>query len=437
MKDLYIRPDCNRGSVFHPRNPGLKPGWAPFSDKKTVFILLLVALSLRVIVLFTFDSISKPQVWEYEEIANNILKGKGLYFTLLDTKYQNTAMVLYPLTCAGIYYVTKHSFLAVKTFQILISLLSCLIIYKLSKRIFGYITGIIALALISIHPGLIVYSVKLHPLTLDILLFTLSIYCFFLIFNNQRVIRNSFLTGLCIGITLLTRATIGLFLPVMIMILGYRFWSQKYKLLKIIITLGAGVFLIVSLFVARNYIIFNRVVLLPNDSGSNFWTGNNPNSLGTANTLDGKSVMYSMPRDLSEKLKVSDEFGQNKLFYQEAENFIKNNPIGSLALFGKKLYYYWWFSPNQGLNYLRSWLIMYKVYYTVILLFAISGFFAAFKKIEPQRRYILYTLLLFFITISIAQSLYYVEGRHRWAIEPMLLIFTANGIVSIKNMVKR
>jgi len=45
MKNLYIRPDTiNRGSVFRPRNSGLKPGWAPFIIILTgIFIFCMAA----------------------------------------------------------------------------------------------------------------------------------------------------------------------------------------------------------------------------------------------------------------------------------------------------------------------------------------------------------------------------------------------------------
>lgn len=402
-----------------------------YSEKGPKIILLslfLLLIGARIFALFFVESITYPETWEHEQIANNLLKGEGLYFTHLGAKYRNTAMVLYSLMCTTIYYFTNHSYFAVKIFQILLSALNCFLVYRISKMLFGNIVGLIAFALVSFHPGLVVYSVKLHPLTLDALLFTLSIYFLLLVIEKRKILKNGLLAGLSIGAALLTRATIGLFIPFALITIFLKMMKSNGGALRSIIYIATGIFLILFPLIIRNYSLFHKIVILPNDSGINFWRGNNPHTIGTANTLNGKSVLVSAPIDFLKEVKELDEFGQKRLFYQEARNFIKNNPGKSLILFGKKLYYFWWFSPTQGLNYPKSWLSIYKLYYSIILLLAISGFFTGIKIIPRQKRQMFYLLLLFFITVSIAQALYYVDGRHRWAIEPLVLIFSASGI---------
>jgi hypothetical protein len=48
----------------------------------------------------------------------------------------------------------------------------------------------------------------------------------------------------------------------------------------------------------------------------------------------------------------------------------------------------------------------------------------------------IYLLIGMCLAISFFQSIFYVEMRHRWAIEPILLIFAANGIINLRNIVK-
>ena len=191
-------------------------------EKCLVAGLLLFSVAVRIIALFTVESIAHPNTWEYEQLANNFLEGKGLYYDYLNMRCRSTSMVLYSLICAWIYYLTSHSFLAVKLFQILISVFACFLTYKFSRRLFGGRVGIIALALISVHPGLVVYSIKLHPLTLDVLLFILSIFFFTSLLEREKIAANSILTGIFMGMALLTRATIGLFIPAVFLMILFR-----------------------------------------------------------------------------------------------------------------------------------------------------------------------------------------------------------------------
>jgi len=395
--------------------------------KPILIVVILFLLAIRIFALFYIENVNSPQIWEQEILANNLLEGKGFYYPNFNTEYRSTAMVLYSVLCATIYYFTGHSYLAVKILQILISLFTCFLLYKISSKLFGDKIGIIAFILGLSHPALIVYSVKLHPLTLDIFLFVTSVYFLMFVIEGQKIIKNSFLAGLSLGAALLTRPTIGLFIPVIFTIF-LKMIKPFRNVLRIVFYLTIGIAIAVTPLIVRNYFVFNRVVILPNDSGVNFWKGNNPYATGTANTLEGKSVLFSASDDFMKELEELDEFGQKELFYRDAWNFIKNNPLRAFKLFVRKLYYFWWFSPMQGLTYSKNWFIIYKLYYSIILLFAFLGFFIHTRQIPQIKKLIAYTIFSFIITISFAQSLYYVDGRHRWAIEALILIFSAAGI---------
>jgi len=404
--------------------------------KTVVWIIILVSLAIRIFALFFIDSISNPQVWEYEEAANNFLDGKGLYYNFIDTECRNTGIAFYSFICAVIYYFTQHSFLAVKIFQIIISVFGCFLIYRLCRRLFGKKVGLIALALTATHPGLITYSVKLHSLSLDILLFALAAHFFLSVFEGKKIFKNSLLTGIFVGMTFLTRATIGLFMPIGLLILILKMKNAKKTIIKSTLGILIGIFLILSPLIVRNYLIFHKFVIAPNDSGINFWTGNNPNSIGTSKTLDGRSVFLSAPRDLLKRIKGVDEFQKNAVFYDEGWGFIKDNPRKAMTLFAKKLYYFWWFSPTQGLEYPRAWFYSYQVYYSLLILFAGLSIFMGLRGVLSSERQMQYIVLLFCAAISVAQALYYAEGRHRWGIEPFILMFSANGLSLAWGLIK-
>lgn len=404
---------------------------------KFIFILLIAGLLLRLVMMFFTDSICSPQTWEYEKIANNFLDGRGFYFTLLGTPYHSTSMILYPLICIIVYFFTHHSFLILKLVQIVISLFSCVLIYRISKYLFNEKVAIASMVLMLFHPGLLIYSVKLHPLTLDAFLFILFLYLFIQIINGRNNALFSILSGLSMGAALLNRATVGLFiLPAFIMMfIAAR--PDKRKFLRIAFSFSVGLSLALAPLLARNAVMFNNMAALPNDSGFQFWIGNNVNSTGTANTMDGESIFLTASKKMQQDILRLNEFEQKKYFYNESVKFIKNNPTKSLVLFLKKLYYFWWFTPTQGQNYPKAWLFVYRMYYYFISFFAVAGFLASFKIASQNKKHMLiYAISLFCLTISVAQAIYYVDGRHRWAIEPFILIFTAYGIIRARECLK-
>ena len=92
----------------------------------------------------------------------------------------------------------------------------------------------------------------------------------------------------------------------------------------------------------------------------------------------------------------------------------------------------WWFSPMSGLLYPRYYLVLYKIFYSAMLVLACLGINSLLKKRVSVRQEVY--LLLFFLTfLSLFQALYYVEGRHRWSVEPILMIFSAAGILKLTN----
>ena len=334
-------------------------------------------------------------------------------------------MVLYPLISASIYYFTNHSFLAIKIFQILLSLLTCILIYLLSRKIFqSNKIALFSLMLLVFHPGLIVYSVKLHPLTLESFLLALTLLFLVSVMSRATPTIKLFFTGLSLGLMLLVRATAGLFIPVAFLILYFKLKKAGTSPFLSIGSILLGVCLILTPLIVRNFLIYKKVVILPNDSGFNFWIGNNRLSNGTADSANGKSVFYSTEEAFRNKVYSLNEFGQKKFLYDDAFNFIKNDKIRALQLFFKKIYFYWWFSPDQGHLYPAQWALVYKLYYSIIIFFAISPFFVMPKKLFIQNKESIYLIISCFIAMSLAQSLYYVDGRHRWTIEPVILIFS-------------
>lgn len=402
---------------------------------KTKTTIFASSFIVQLLVMYFLGRYHQLGIYEYEEIAVNLLTRHSFICHRLGGVYYSIMTPLYPMLCAAVYFLTNFSHLAMLLVQItLVSSLS-VIVYMIGDRIFNKETGLIGAILCIFHPGLIIYStMKLHELSLVVFVFSLLILTI-LKFGHHITYKNSLFIGIVIGMAILTRANIVLFIPLFLIWLYMKnvFKTKKEYLCKSFFILFI-VAITISPWIMRNYFVHHKFVFMQTPS-VDFWVGNNNYATGTNYTKDGKQVIDLMPKDFLDNIYKADELTKDKIFKQEVYNFIIQHPYRFAGLFFKKFYYFWWFSPQTGIEYSKVYAVLYKIYYSVVFLFAAFGIFFAVrsKNIKVKENSIL--LLLFFLSVSVSQSMFYVEGRHRWAIEPMLLIFTANGIIYIKDKI--
>lgn len=404
------------------------------NENKFIALIFILAIFVRIVALFWVEPINQPQTWEYEEIANNLLNGKGLFWTFDGKPYRATYIVLYPLLTSLVYKFTAHSFLAMKILQIFISLLTCFLIYKISLRIFERGTAILALFLASFHPGLIYYCVRMHSLVLDAFLFTLTLFLFMKVIEGNKIYGDSILFGMVFGLTLLSRSTIGPFLLFALLLILLRFKDNLLMVLRVMILIIASATLILFPLWIRNYLLFKKVVFTSSEAGLTFWLGFNEYATGTNKTMDGKFILEAAPQEFRERIKSLDEFGQNQYFYQTAFNFIKDHPFKAISLFFRRIKYFWWFTPTQGWEYPKIYFIIYKFYWIGIFSLFIFGLYLKLKKNIKglMDKYYLLSILSIFFTLTLVHAFYNLDGRHRWALESIVLIFSAKGLDYLK-----
>lgn len=403
---------------------------------KLYLSIFSAAFALRLACIIITGSYANPQAWEYEDIAVNLLNGRGFVYQHLGAVYHSFVQPLYPFFCAAVYSITNHSFLVLALLQASISAFICIIIFKIANIIFNRGIAIFSAILVILHPGVIIYTAKLHPFVLDAFFISLVAMAF-LHLRSDFSIRNQIIAGIISGFCILTRSTIALFLIFAIIQFFYEgFYPKKKIIIGGLIVLSVS-FLVILPWTIRNYMVHRQFVFIQTNTGEVFWRGNNIKASGSSYRIDGRTVLESSSPEFLKKLYSLDEMGQNKLFRGEAFNFIKNHPFKTVALFIKKNYYFWWFSPKSGIEYPNAYLLIYKILYLIILLFAISGIIFSLCSRINSIKWNSGLIVILFIAISFAQSIFYVEGRHRWAIEPLLLIFTAYGLIEIKDRINK
>ena len=106
-----------------------------FLDKKRrIVFIFLGAFIIRLGVLVLLGDSPRGDAADYENIALNIMSGKGFVSTRLGLYSYRPP--LYPLFLAGMFSVFKTSYFMVGFIQVIISSITCVIVYYIGESIF-------------------------------------------------------------------------------------------------------------------------------------------------------------------------------------------------------------------------------------------------------------------------------------------------------------
>ena len=157
----------------------------------------------------------------------------------------------------------------------------------------------------------------------------------------------------------------------------------------------------------------------------------NPKASGTLYGKDGSDGFTDVNQQLFSKHTRLTDLEYAALINQTVYSNIRKNKLGYLFLCLKRIYYFWWFSPDTGREYSKYYLTLYKPYHLFAVVFTLWGIILASKKF-PVTSHHWVLLVIFIVSTTFPHYLYYGEGRHRFALEPLLLIFTSYGVLGIK-----
>lgn len=404
-----------------------------------LIFILAAAFGLRMLLIVVFKTYAYPHAWEYEEIANNLLAGKGYSFQFLNTTHMSFATPLYGWLCAGVYAVTNHSYLAILVIQAAFSIALALTIFGIGKIIFSERVGLLAAGLVAFHPGLVYYDVfNLLPFSIDSFLVA-AITLFMLKQKGRPTLKAMLLLGGLIGIAVLSRGITGVLLP--LAIIYFALCARPLTVnrrLQITLCLAGGALLVLAPWTIRNYLVHNQFVFISSTVSENVWRGNNLYATGTSFDEQRISIFNRWPEDFKRRVHAMTEMQQKEFFAAESSTFVRNHPGRALNLYARKVFYFWWFSPQSGALYPTTFLTAYKFLYVILLSFFLAGAVFAMKSARTGVFESSLILLAVPITICLAQSVFFVEGRHRWLVEPIMIVFASYGVIEAgKRLVRR
>lgn len=394
-------------------------------------LILIVVLGLVIRILFALYLENKlywDDEFDYDRLAAQIIESK-IYTNEggAPTAFRAPG---YPLFLALNYAIFGRHFFAVRMVQALVDCLTLILIFIIARQIFNQKVANISALLYVIYPLFIYTASTFFPTTLSILLLALFIYLLVSLRQNRSIGKLMFI-GLIAGLSVLTVPT---FLAFILLALGWLYFDLKKVDPRRLLSIGIIVFfMILTLlpWLMRNCRVYQKPFLIAANSGYNFWMGNNP----WATMTTGNSIRF--PDYLAKKLsQAKTEAEQEKIFYEDAFQYVKKNPGKFIFLTFKKAVNLWQLYPTPTTGYkMMATLskVMSVLSYGPILLLAIFGLMFSWR----ERREYTFLFILLFVSFTIGYAFFITKARFRLPLDPYLIILASYAMAKVWQKRKR
>jgi 4-amino-4-deoxy-L-arabinose transferase-like glycosyltransferase len=376
------------------------------AEKYFLPALFLAALAARLAYSLRLSPLSiSPDSLDWTGIAGQLVSGKGFGDTWRAPGY--------PVYLSAIFLIFGKSVAAVRVFNALLGSLNCLVIFMAGKKLFGSAVGRIAALMLAFYPYLIAYSGDLLSETLLTLMISLSLLMIIESSENPSTM-NLVLTGVVMGLTVLTKATI---LPFFLLACGWLWWNTKK--LKAALIVGALTLLTIAPWTARNYAHFKQFILVSPGSYS-LWLASNDEALHleTTGELDSPvGVTFHWSPERANELNKLPLVESEKIYKAEALAWIKANPEKFHFLIRKRLVHFWRLYPMMAYKWQKAAAMLTSGIYIPLCFIGIILSIKDFKKTS--------LLIALFAVYTFVHLFYTAMVRYRVPIDPFIMIFAA------------
>ncbi len=399
-----------------------------------ILIILSIALSIRLIYLVQISSspaflIPAIDSSTYHKAAHGLITDG----TMADTFFWQG--FFYPFFLSRFYYFTGSSVVAAKIFGAVLGAVTCALVYFLSRQLFSRSTSIIAALIVSLYGPLVFFETELlatgwaafWSVSLILLLLRSA--------KPQAKLPLYVLTGLCIGLAVITRAFFIVFVAAASLWLIWKIRlgarNRKEALTRIILFVCAA--MTVPIIVGcMSYIERGYFAPLPQAGAINLYIGNNPDSEQTVALRPGRQweKIFVLPQmhDIKDKAEYPAFFMQQFIDYVKSEpgDFLKGllrktTKFTSSREIPRNFDVY----LNRRYSSLLSMLVFkvgkFGFPFGLLLPFAFVGLILNIRRIPSP-------VLLFLILYPLSVILVFVCARYRAPYIPILALPAALGI---------
>ena len=405
-------------------------------------IIFLLALIIRLIFVIPSENIPSSDAANYDRLGLSLSKGLG--YADNNSTPHSYCPPFYPFFLSVIYKIFGHSYPAVRVIQSIIGALICVFIYLAARKVCAVRVGLWSAFISMAYPPFI----KSAELLLTELFFTfvLVLIVFYLLEIQEGAgLKKCAILGLLLGVSSLTRPVMLLFpffiIPVFIhspatgglsippkepraLARVGSIYSNRMSLPKMLKKYSVVLLffsLVILPWVARNYSIYHKFVLVSTHGGATLYSSYCPPK--------GIFGMLATAEDpiMAEASRIASPVEQSDFLTKKTIDFIKNNPAKVCVLELKKILYLW--APFDWEIVGGRW---FNFIYVIALPFFAIGFLFAVRRLK-----IFYPILLPIIYFQIMTLIFYGSPRFRLPLEPYLFILAIIGVMATGKYISR
>lgn len=417
-------------------SPAGKPPAADRLTGKWLFALFFFALLLRLLYLsqiydnptFKYPTLDARYHDEWAQaVAHGQLTQPQAFFRA----------PLYPYLLGLVYFLFGHSYYAARLVQYAIGSFGVLFLALLGARLFGKKIGLITGMVFATYAAVIYFE---GELLLDFLLIPLDLLLFLFLYKAKEKPRwsNWLIAGLWLGLSAITRPNILIFIPVVLIWIGYVFRKREALKRQLLFALqfAFGVFLPILPVALHNYRAEKPLVLIASQGGINFYIGNNPQANGYTSMMPGRLATNWELSDIRAMAKAEThrELSSGELsdfWYQKGLEFWKNRPLDALKLLLLKTYLYFTrieISNNQDiyLFWKNSSLIrLLPLGFWLVGPLGLLGLVFSFVRRKAR------LVSVFVLVYSASVIAFFVNARFRLPVLPFLTLFAVYALFEL------
>ena len=397
---------------------------------QALWSLVLVGLAIRVAAVLLLDDYRHPLTAEYGIVAENLAVGKGFVGGGWLGPEAPTALnaPVYPLFLAAwLRLGGPLPFLGAQLSQALLSALLIYLVGRIALLLSDASTGLVAGLLTAGYPPLVYFCKQISPAILTTF-FTIGSLFALLLFFSKPTWKRTIICGSVLGFSLLVEPILLFAIPGSALIAWIWYYTGDKRAVVAKLAVAAAISLVVILpWTARNYLAFQKVVLLKTSFGLNFWLGNNPSATGFLYTATGEPMQDTLPPSMRDHLSTLNEAERYAALEREAWEWIRSHPGQFLNLTIRRIGYLWLVSPTyqvteQNIAEPRAFYVARAVIQAALLLFSLAGGILAYWRNRS-----LLIMTLWWVVIFSAPYAISVAGntRYRLPVEPILLILAS------------
>ena len=372
----------------------------------------------------------------YDQLATNLAKGNGYRF------YPDTAETLlrepgYPILLAGIFTVFGKSFIAVKLVNMVLALVVGYLIARIARKLSSSPLVFLGAPLLFLfHPETLIAESRGGVEILFAFMLTLYVLTLYRALKSNRW-SDYLVSGAVLGLTVIVRSTPILF-P--FILLGYLLLSErknpKFGILRNSIVMAMAMFLVLSPWIIRNYLLTAKFVPTATVLGVSAHTGLFLSTHHAIGNVLVDSEAASERNELALNLGYQFKAGYYQYFYSSADevrfsNYLlervmdeyKRSPLLFINTVGSNLFKFWFGGKTWGSVALNA------IVQLPFLVLSIAGivFCVRNDRVKDIAPLVLMIIYIVAVTMPILA-----QARYSQPLIPLLSILACHSLVTIR-----